>query len=48
MNSILHSSLLFSIVVQVITGVIELGALFVKWCPKSDAREPNVVGFSQN
>ena len=33
MNSMLHSSLLFSIVVQVITGVIELLALFVKTAP---------------
>jgi len=33
MNSLLHSSLLFSIGVQVITGVIELGALFVKTAP---------------
>ena len=33
MNSILHSSLLFSIVVQVVTGVIELLALFVKTPP---------------
>ena len=33
MNSILHSSLLFSIVVQVVTGVIELFALFVKTAP---------------
>jgi hypothetical protein len=31
--SLLHSSLLFSIGVQVITGVIELGALFVKTAP---------------
>ena len=31
--TLLHSSLLFSIVVQVITGVIELGALFVKTAP---------------
>jgi bacteriorhodopsin len=33
MNSILHSSLWFSIVVQVITGIIELLALFVKTAP---------------
>jgi len=33
MTSILHSSLLFSIVVQVITGVIEVLALFVKTAP---------------
>ena len=33
MNSILHSSLLFSIVVQVVTGVIELLAFFVKTTP---------------
>ena len=33
MNSILHSSLLFSIVVQVITGIIELFALFVRTPP---------------
>lgn len=33
MNSLLHSSLLFSIGVQVITGVLELGALFVKTAP---------------
>ncbi len=33
MSSLLHSSLLFSIVVQVITGVIELLALFVKTAP---------------
>jgi hypothetical protein len=33
MKSILHSSLLFSIVVQVITGVIEVLALFVKTPP---------------
>ena len=33
MSSILHSSLLFSIVVQVVTGVIELLALFVKTAP---------------
>jgi bacteriorhodopsin len=33
MNSILHSSLLFSIVVQIVTGVIELLALFVKTTP---------------
>ena len=33
MNSILHSSLLFSIVVQVVTGVIEVLALFVKTPP---------------
>ena len=33
MSSILHSSLFFSIVVQVITGVIELLALFVKTAP---------------
>ena len=32
-SPILHSSLLFSIVVQVITGVIELLALFVKTAP---------------
>ena len=31
--NLLHSSLLFSIVVQVITGVIELLALFVKTAP---------------
>uniref|UniRef100_A0A6C0I407 Uncharacterized protein n=1 Tax=viral metagenome TaxID=1070528 RepID=A0A6C0I407_9ZZZZ len=33
MNSILHSSLWFSIVVQVITGIIELLALVVKTAP---------------
>ena len=33
MTSILHSSLLFSIGVQVVTGVIELLALFVKPAP---------------
>ena len=33
MSSLLHSSLLFSIVVQVVTGVIELLALFVKTAP---------------
>jgi bacteriorhodopsin len=33
MNSILHSSLWFSIVVQVVTGIIELLALFVKTAP---------------
>lgn len=33
MTSILHSSLLFSIVVQLITGIIELFALFVKTPP---------------
>jgi bacteriorhodopsin len=33
MSSLLHSSLLFSIVVQVVTGVIELLALFVKTPP---------------
>ena len=33
MNTILHSSLWFSIVVQVITGIIELLALFVKTAP---------------
>jgi bacteriorhodopsin len=33
MTSILHSSLLFSIVVQVVTGVIELLALLVKTAP---------------
>ena len=33
MNTILHSSLLFSIGVQVVTGVIELLALFVKTAP---------------
>jgi bacteriorhodopsin len=33
MTSILHSSLLFSIVVQVVTGVIELLAFFVKTAP---------------
>lgn len=33
MSSILHSSLLFSIVVQVVTGVIELLVLFVKPAP---------------
>ena len=33
MSSLLHSSLIFSIVVQVITGVIELLALFVKTAP---------------
>lgn len=33
MSALLHSSLLFSIVVQVITGVIELLALFVKTAP---------------
>ena len=33
MNSILHSSLWFSIVVQLITGIIELLALFVKTAP---------------
>lgn len=33
MTSILHSSLLFSIVVQVITGIIELFALFVRTPP---------------
>lgn len=32
--SILHSSLLFSIIVQIITGVIEFAALFVKTAPK--------------
>jgi len=32
-SPILHSSLLFSIVVQVVTGVIELLALFVKTAP---------------
>ena len=33
MTSILHSSLLFSIVVQLITGIIELFALFVRTPP---------------
>ena len=33
MSSLLHSSLLFSIVVQVVTGVIELLAFFVKTPP---------------
>jgi bacteriorhodopsin len=33
MNSILHSSLWFSIVVQVVTGIIELLALVVKTAP---------------
>jgi bacteriorhodopsin len=33
MNSLLHSSLWFSIVVQVVTGVIELLAFFVKTTP---------------
>ena len=33
MNSILHSSLWFSIVVQLVTGVIEFLALFVKTAP---------------
>lgn len=33
MNSILNSSLLFSIVVQIVTGVIELLALFIKTAP---------------
>lgn len=34
MSSFLHSSLLFSIIVQIITGVIEFAALFVKTAPK--------------
>lgn len=33
MSALLHSSLLFSIVVQAVTGVIELLALFVKTAP---------------
>ena len=33
MSSLLHSSLLFSIVVQLITGIIEVLALFVKTAP---------------
>jgi bacteriorhodopsin len=33
MSSLLHSSLLFSIVVQVITGIIELAAFFVRTAP---------------
>lgn len=33
MSSLLHSSLLFSIAVQVITGIIELAALFVRTAP---------------
>ena len=33
MNSILHSSLWFSIVVQLVTGIIEFLALFVKTAP---------------
>ena len=33
MSALLHSSLMFSIVVQAVTGVIELLALFVKTAP---------------
>jgi bacteriorhodopsin len=33
MSSLLHSSLLFSIAVQVITGIIELAAFFVRTAP---------------
>lgn len=33
MSSLLHSSLLFSITVQAITGIIELAALFVRTAP---------------